>query len=135
MLKSFDFSFSNEYQHLHLEVKVSEPDLIFKVHEAVGVTGVVASNEWKIYSGEAIMWLKSFIELRTFEWASSYSNASIYEDAGAKLPQWSLYIEEDEESELEPQKIVGLNSYPDNFPDFLELLRKLLGLSYLILEV
>lgn len=135
MLKRLEFSFENSYQKLHLEAKVSEPDLIFKVHEAVGVDGVVVSDEWQIYSGEPIFWLKDFIKLRIFEWDSSYSNALIADASREKLPQWCLYVEEDEESQEAPQRVVGLNAYHVNFPDFLELIRKLLGLPYLLLEV
>lgn len=133
MLKRFEFSFTNEYQKLHVEVKVAEPNLIFKVHEAEGVG--VSSGEWKIYSGQAVLWLKDFIDLRTFEWEDSYSDATFEAAPEGKLPQWCLYVEEDDESEQAPQRIVGLNSYPENFPDFLELLRKLFNLPYLILEV
>jgi hypothetical protein len=135
MLKRLDFSFSNDYQKLHLEVKVSEPDLIYKVHEAEGIDGLKATDEWKIYADDAIMWLKSFIDLRIFDWESSYSDPRTFGDSDAELPKWKLTVEEDDESELSTQKIVGLNSYPENFPDFLELVRKLLNLPYLVLEV
>lgn len=135
MLKQLEFSFSNDYQKLQLEAKVSEPDLIFKVSEAVGVDGMTCSDEWQIYSGDPVLWLRDFIELRTFNWEASYSHVSIMDENEEKLPRWELLVQEDNESELPSQKIVGLNSYPDNFPDFLELIRKLLGLRYLILEV
>ncbi len=135
MLKRLDFSFSNDYQNLHLEAKVSEPDLIFKVYEAEGIDGLEATDEWKIYADDAIMWLKSFIDLRIFDWESSYSDTKTFDASSSKLPQWNLTVEEDDESELSTQVVSGLNSYPENFPDFLELIRKLLGLKYLILEV
>ena len=135
MLKSFEFSFSNDYQKLQLEAKVSEPDLIYKVQEAQGVKGVKATEEWQIYSGDAALWLKEFIDLNILNWDSSYSKTSISGESEDKLPQWKLSVQEDEESELPTQKIIGLNSYPEDFPEFLELIRKLLGLPYLILEV
>ena len=135
MLKSFEFSFSNDYQKLQLEAKVSEPDLIYKVQEAQGVKGVKATEEWQIYSGDAALWLKEFIDLNILNWDSSYSKTSISSESEDKLPQWKLSVQEDEESELPTQKIIGLNSYPEDFPEFLELIRKLLGLPYLILEV
>lgn len=135
MLKRLDFSFSNDYQKLHLEVKVSEPNLIYKVHEAEGIDGLKATDEWKIYADDAIMWLKNFIDLRTFDWEASYSDSRTFGDSDVELPKWKLTVEEDDESELSTQNIVGLNSYPDNFPDFLELVRKLLNLPYLVLEV
>ena len=135
MLKSFEFSFSNDYQKLQLEAKVSEPDLIYKVQESQGVKGVKATEEWQIYSGDAALWLKEFIDLNILNWDSSYSKTSISSESEDKLPQWKLSVQEDEESELPTQKIIGLNSYPEDFPEFLELIRKLLGLPYLILEV
>lgn len=135
MLKSLDFSFSNDYQNLHLEAKVSEPNLIYKVYEAKGVDGIKVTDEWQIYSKDAVMWLKEFIDLKIFNWESSYSDASIFDVSSSKLPQWKLSVQEDDESELPTQNIVGLNSYPEDFPAFLELIRKLLGLPYLILEV
>ena len=135
MLKRFDFSFSNEAQKLHLEAKVSEFDLIYKIHEAEGFDGLKASDEWQIYSSDAVMWLKSFIELRIFNWDSSYSNASISDYTLKKAPKWQLEVEEDEESNIPVQHVVGLNSYPYNFPAFLDLIKQLLGLPYLVLEV
>lgn len=134
MLKRFDFSFTNEFQKFHLEAKVSDYNLIYKVYQAEGVDGVSTSEEWQIYSGDAVFWLKDFIELKTFNWDSSYSDASLL-NPDFSYTHWTLDIEEDEESSLPPQHIVGLNNYPDNFPDFFELIRKLLGLEFLILEV
>ncbi len=135
MLKRFDFSFSNEYQTLHLEAKVSDYDLLYKVHQAEGVDEVSSSEEWKIYTEDPVFWLKEFIELKIFNWDSSYSNALISDPSITKAPKWQLDVEEDDESNLPVQHIVGLNAYPENFPLFLDLLRRLLGLEYLILEV
>lgn len=70
MLKRFNFFFSNEFQKFHIEAKVSEYDLIYKVHIAEGVLGVTTSNEWQIYSKDAVLWLKDFIDLRTFNWGN-----------------------------------------------------------------
>lgn len=135
MLKKFDFTFFNESQKIHVETKVSDCDLIYKVHTAEGVLGVTTSDEWQIYSGDAVLWLKDFINLRTFDWEASYSHVVLSDSSVSVLPKWTLDIEEDDESALPPQHFVGLNSYPENFPHFLELLRKLLNLKYLILEV
>ena len=135
MLKRLDFSFSNQFQKFHIEAKVSECDLIYKVHKAEGVDGVEVSPEWQIYSGDAVSWLKAFLELRTFNWEASYCDAHIFNPETSNLPQWDLTIEEDDESALLSQHIVGLNNYPENFSDFLELIRKLLAVPYLILEV
>lgn len=135
MLKRFNFFFSNEFQKFHIEAKVSEYDLIYKVHIAEGVLGVTTSNEWQIYSKDAVLWLKDFIDLRTFNWGESYSHTTLDDSDTSILPKWTLDIEEDDESALPTQHIVGLNSYPENFPYLLELIRKLLNLKFLILEV
>lgn len=135
MLKRFNFTFSNEFQKFHIEAKISDYDLIYKVYQAEGVGGVDVSQEWQIYSDDAVCWLKDFIELKIFNWDAIYSCAEISNLSTAVLTKWTLDIEEDDESALPVQHIVGFNSYPDNFPAFLELIRKLLGLKFLILEV
>lgn len=135
MLKKLNFTFSGEFQNFHIEAKISDYDLIYKVYQAEGVDGVNVSQEWQIYSGDAVLWLKDFIELKIFNWEDTYSVASNSKDSASVFPKWTLDIEEDDESALPEQHITGLNAYPDNFPDFLELIRELLGLKFLILEV
>ncbi len=114
MLENLEFSFENDFQKLHLEVKVSHSSLEsskqktghnieYKIINSSGVDFVCAfdrtsdcasdcvSETWISFQGDSAKWLERFDDIDIQEWNSFYDTA--HNPFSSFETKWSLCIE------------------------------------------
>jgi len=139
---SCDFSLENDYQKLCLQVKCNheskDVSISYKVLESVNIDFIPVSKEWIFYNGDCQVWLNSFISLHTNEWKPFYQvKTELFSDFKVK---WNLKVKRVHGTAIKDTlqysyAVEGLNDYPENFTDFLELLRLLLNIPVFLIEL
>lgn len=143
MFKALSFSFENDFQRLQVEASLdaSTGAVQYRILESENVDFVQKCNAWTVYEGDSKEWMAAFGSLDIGSWGcNDGKNISESRDVFPNSEvKWSLVIrstcQHNDEEDVLKASGKGSDSYPVNFTDFLELLKKLLGLPVFLLEL
>lgn len=141
MSMTLSFSFENDFQRLHVELDSSSGAILYRIPESKDVDFVQKCDAWTAYEGDSKEWIAALGSLDIGSWGCNdgknmNESHDVFPNSEVK---WSLVIrstcQHNDEEDVLKASGNGSDSYPVNFTDFLELLKKLLGLPVFLLEL